>query len=253
MKDVVFKDLWRSDCSAHHKLRTQDLPDCKRKKQCLSAKHINNSNIQGTWNDVIQALRGALVESFIHSDSDPCPDILTLPVRLVLLDKRVAGDEVAGYGSGFHPSTDSTCLSRKTHAHYSSVKTFPLRDKWLYFGWKLYILQKDTRRVITITVGTSSPLKPEYFILGILFNRFIKCFYTFQHTGWFSNYIMVSTAPRVVRVSPEWLSCSSSLKEMYHVSGGQGAAPRQRKAMFPPVSVSLFSLSRGWPAAHEHR
>lgn len=66
---------------------------------------------------MIQALRRALVQSSIHSHRDPCLDILTLPVRLVLLDKRVAGDEVAGYGSGFHPSTDSTCLSRKTHAH----------------------------------------------------------------------------------------------------------------------------------------
>lgn len=58
--------------------------------------------------------------------TDSCYDRVTVPVGLVLLDERVAGDEVAGYGSGFHPSIDSsytssssssTCLSRKTHAH----------------------------------------------------------------------------------------------------------------------------------------
>lgn len=66
--------------------------------------------------------------SFIHYQTYPCCDRVTVPVGLVLLDERVAGDEVAGYGSGFHPSIDSsytstssssssTCLSRQTHAH----------------------------------------------------------------------------------------------------------------------------------------
>lgn len=38
----------------------------------------------------------------------PCRDRVTVPVGLVLLDERVAGDEVAGYGRGFHPSTASS-------------------------------------------------------------------------------------------------------------------------------------------------
>lgn len=105
------------------------------KKQRVTAKMINNVGIRGSWGDGNQALRRSRVQS--------CPDLhtVTLPVRLVLLDKGVAGDEVAGYGSGLHPSTHSTCLSRKTHAHESSVKTFSLRDKWFHFGWELHILQ----------------------------------------------------------------------------------------------------------------
>ena len=93
------------------------------------------------------------------------PNRETVPVGLVLLDKRVAGDEVAWYGSGFHPSTSTssssstdtsapsstTGLSRKTHADQGSFKTFLLWDERFHFGWKLHILQRDKWKAITIT------------------------------------------------------------------------------------------------------
>lgn len=37
-----------------------------------------------------------------------CWDTVAVPVGLVLLDERVASDEVAGYGSGFHRAIDSS-------------------------------------------------------------------------------------------------------------------------------------------------
>ena len=90
----------------------------------------------------------------------PRCDRVTVPVGLVLLDERVAGDEVAGYGSGFDPSvassytsapSSSACLSRKTHADERSFETFLLWDERFHFGWKLHILHKDKRADITVT------------------------------------------------------------------------------------------------------
>lgn len=114
---IILRTQWLKICEdlivlGTTKWGTQDLPQYNRKKQCLSAKLISNFDIQGAWGDV----RRSLAQSFIHSNIDAWPDfhMVTLPVRLILLDKGVAGDEVAGYGGGFHPST---CLSRKTHAH----------------------------------------------------------------------------------------------------------------------------------------
>lgn len=83
---------------------------------------LEKSIIILNWNHQSHQLRDKSW-SFSHSQMSPHFGRVTLPVGLVLLDKRVAGDEVAWNGSTFHPSTasyasapSSTCLARKTHA-----------------------------------------------------------------------------------------------------------------------------------------
>lgn len=85
---------------------------------------LEKSIIILNWNHQSHQLRdkswGFSLKGFNHTQMSPHFGRVTLPVGLVLLDKRVAGDEVAWNGSTFHPSTasapSSTCLARKTHA-----------------------------------------------------------------------------------------------------------------------------------------
>lgn len=53
-------------------------------------------------------LRQRIVLVSPSPDLPPRCDTVAVPVGLVLLDERVAGDEVAGYGSGFHRAIDSS-------------------------------------------------------------------------------------------------------------------------------------------------
>lgn len=66
-----------------------------------------------------------------------------LPIRLVLLNKGIACDQVAGDRRGFDPitSTPPSTLSRHIHGDQGRLETFLLRDERLHFGRKLHILR----------------------------------------------------------------------------------------------------------------
>lgn len=78
--------------------RTGFLFECREERQRFTLAKSNKSRPSFS----------GLKQRIVLVPHPPRFDTAALPVGLVLLDERVAGDEVAGYGSGFHRAIDSS-------------------------------------------------------------------------------------------------------------------------------------------------